>query len=71
MDFVGNEKAIAKIINDDSFGENEWDAFLRNDVVKLVIIDLDAKTITDVKGIPSPHDQRYTTPILLKIIEHT
>lgn len=60
MDYIGNGKAIARIIIDDKVGAYEWGAFLRNDVFKMVIIDFNTKTITDVKGIPNPHGQRYT-----------
>lgn len=66
MDYIGNGKAIARILIDDMVGANEWGAYLRNDVVKLAIIDLDAKTVTDVQGAPNPHGQRYTAPVFVE-----
>ena len=63
MDYLGNGKAIARIIIDDSVKDDHWEAYTKLDVVKLVIIDLDAKTVTDVQGVPNPHGQRYTSPV--------
>jgi len=65
MDYVGNGKAIARIIVDDTNGALEWGAFFKKDVFKLVVIDLEAKTVTDVTGIPV-HGHRYTSPMFVE-----
>lgn len=62
MDYVGKGKAIARIILDDTKGAYKWGTFLGNDVVKLVMLDFNKKTVTDIKGIPN-HGQRYTAPV--------
>ncbi|MFL0071503.1 DUF4374 domain-containing protein [Tenacibaculum maritimum] len=66
MSYIGNGKAIARIINDDSVGAYEWGAFLKTDVLKMVVIDFYNKTVTDIAGIPNPHGQRYTTPAFIE-----
>ncbi|WP_108809109.1 DUF4374 domain-containing protein [Aquimarina spinulae] len=63
MDYVGNGKAIARIIIDDTIGP--WKAFLEKDVLKMVVIDLVNKTVTDVQGVPI-HGQRYTSPMFVE-----
>lgn len=65
MDYLGNGKAIARIIVDDTNGAGEWGAFFKNDVFKLVVIDLESKTITDVSGVPV-HGHRYTSPMFVE-----
>lgn len=61
FDYVGNNKAIARILTHDDGGL--WAAFGR-DVFnqKLVIIDLANQTITDVANVPL-HAKRYTSPV--------
>ena len=61
FDYVGGNKAIARILTDDNGGA--WAAYGR-DVFnqKLVIIDLVAKTVTDVSNVPL-HAKRYTSPV--------
>lgn len=63
MSYVGNGKAIARILTDDT--TKAWGAFSEH-VLKMVIIDFDSKTITDVKGIPNPHQQNYTAPAFVE-----
>ncbi|GAA4275777.1 hypothetical protein GCM10022259_05010 [Aquimarina mytili] len=65
MDYVGNGKAIARIIIDDTNGAGEWGAFFKKDVFKLVVIDLNTKTVTDVSGVPV-HGHRYTAPMFVE-----
>ncbi len=64
FDYVGGNKAIARILTDDTAGP--WAAYGR-DVFnqKLVIIDLEAKTITDVANVPL-HAKRYSSPVLVE-----
>ncbi len=66
FDYVGNNKAIARILTNDN--GNPWDAFTRNEVAfnqKLVIVDLETKTVTDVANIPL-HAKRYSSPVLVE-----
>ncbi len=65
MDYVGNGKAIARIIIDDTNGAGEWGAFFKKDVFKMVVIDLINKTVTDVAGVPT-HGHRYTSPMFVE-----
>lgn len=65
MDYVGNGKAIGRIIIDDTNGAGEWGAFFKKDVFKLVVIDLVNKTVTDVSGVPV-HGHRYTSPMFVE-----
>lgn len=61
FDYVGNNKAIARILMDDDGGS--WAAYGRSVFnQKLVIIDLENQTITDVENVPL-HAKRYTSPI--------
>lgn len=62
FDYVGNGKAIARIIiNED--GAYPWSAHSKDFFTqKLVIIDLEAKTVTDVQNVPL-HQKRYTSPV--------
>lgn len=64
FDHVGGNKAIARILTDDSGGA--WAAYGR-DVFnqKLVIIDLAAQTVTDVAGVPL-HAKRYSSPVTVR-----
>lgn len=60
---VGGNKAIARIVTDDS---QLWGAFSPNNpICKLVIIDLEAKTVTDVKNVPM-HGAQYATQIYME-----
>jgi len=62
FDYIGGNKAIARIITDDTDAES-WGAFTKNQINhKLVIIDLVAQTITDIDGIPL-HHKRWTSPV--------
>ncbi len=64
LDYAGGNKAIARILTNDT--GNKWEAFGRTVFnQKLVIIDLEAKTVTDVANIPL-HAKRYTSPILIE-----
>lgn len=65
MDYIGNGKAIARIIVDDTNGAGEWGAFFKKDVFKLVVIDLINQTVTDVSGVPV-HGHRYTSPMFVE-----
>lgn len=65
MDYLGNGKAIARVIIDDTNGAGEWGAFFKKDVFKLVVIDLENKTVTDVSGVPV-HGHRYTSPMFVE-----
>ena len=64
FDHIGGNKAIARILTDDSGGL--WTAYGR-DVFnqKLVIIDLAAQTVTDVANVPL-HAKRYSSPVTVK-----
>jgi len=62
FDYVGDNKAIARIITDDTDAAS-WGAYTKNQINhKLVIIDLVAQTITDVAGVPL-HHKRWTSPV--------
>ncbi|WP_143872597.1 DUF4374 domain-containing protein [Catenovulum sediminis] len=62
MDYVGGNKAIARLLVDKK-GEAPWSAFGRTNFnQKLVIIDLAAKTVTDVANVPL-HAKRYSSPV--------
>lgn len=64
FDYVGNNKAIARILIDDNGGA--WEAYGRNTFnQKLVIIDLVSQTITDVANVPL-HAKRYSSPVLVE-----
>lgn len=65
FDYVGNNKAIARILTSDNPAA-PWAAYGR-DIFnqKLVIIDLANQTITDVTNVPL-HAKRYTSPILVE-----
>ncbi|MBQ4802734.1 DUF4374 domain-containing protein [Aquimarina sp. MMG015] len=65
MDYVGNGKAIARIIVDDTNGAGEWGAFFKKDVFKMVVIDLINQTVTDIAGVPT-HGHRYTSPMFVE-----
>ena len=65
FDYVGNNKALARIITADNVAA-PWGAYGR-DIFnqKLVIIDLANQTITDVANVPL-HAKRYTSPLLVE-----
>ena len=58
-------KRLLGLSVDDTNGALEWGAFFKKDVFKLVVIDLEAKTVTDVTGIPV-HGHRYTSPMFVE-----
>ena len=63
FDYIGNNKAVARILMDDNGG---WYTAFGRDFFnqKLVIIDLVTQTITDVADVPL-HAKRYTSPLLI------
>jgi len=62
FDYVGDNKAIARIITDDTEAA-VWGAYTKNQINhKLVIIDLVAQTVTDIDGVPL-HHKRWTSPV--------
>ncbi len=62
FDYIGDNKAIARIITDDTDAA-PWAAYTKALITqKLVIIDLVAQTITDVSDVPL-HQKRYTSPV--------
>ncbi len=62
FDYIGDNKAIARIITDDTESA-VWGAYTKNEINhKLVIIDLVAQTITDIDGVPL-HHKRWTSPV--------
>ncbi|WP_062052649.1 DUF4374 domain-containing protein [Aquimarina longa] len=64
MDYVGNGKAVGRIVLDDTLGA--WGVFKeQGSFFKLVILDLVNKTITDVQGVPA-HANRYTSPMFVE-----
>lgn len=66
LDYAGGNKAIARILTSDT--GNKWEAFGRSPGAfnqKLVILDLEAKTVTEVANIPL-HAKRYTAPMLIE-----
>jgi len=66
FDYIGNNKAIARILTSDD--GDSWGAYARSATSfnqKLVIIDLAAKTITDVANVPL-HAKRYSSPVLVE-----
>lgn len=66
FDYVGGNKAIARLLTNSS--GIAWDAFSRSTTAfnqKLVIIDLKAKTVTDVANVPL-HAKRYSSPVLVE-----
>jgi hypothetical protein len=65
FDYVGEHKAIARILTSDNLAA-PWGAYGRDFFnQKLVIIDLENKTITDVANVPL-HAKRYTSPVLVE-----
>ncbi len=69
MDYLEGNKAIARVLTEDVDPEQDpnyeayWGAFGRSFFnQKLVILDLEAKTVTPVEGVPL-HAKRYTTPV--------
>jgi hypothetical protein len=62
FDYVGDNKAIARILTHDDGGV--WTAFGVEFNQKLVILDLAAKTVTDVANVPL-HTHQFSSPILM------
>ncbi|QNR25286.1 DUF4374 domain-containing protein [Croceimicrobium hydrocarbonivorans] len=64
FDYLGNGKAIGRILTHDNGGA--WGAFGRAEFnQKLVIIDLEAQTLTDVANVPL-HAKRYSSPVYVE-----
>lgn len=64
FEYVGNNKAIARILTHDNGGP--WAAFGRSVFnQKLVILDLVEQTVTEVEGVPL-HAKRYSSPLLVE-----
>lgn len=74
FDYIGNNKAIDRILTDEKAckavsQEDDttcaWAAYDKKFMnQKLVVIDLVAKTVTDIEGVPL-HAKRYTSPITI------
>lgn len=65
MDYIGNGKALGRIVVNKA-PITGWDVFTeQGSNFKLVVIDLNAKTVTDVQGIPV-HANRYTSPLFVE-----
>lgn len=63
MVYASNGKVVARIVTDDT---KLWGAYnLKNIICKLVIIDLNTQTVTDVAGVPM-HGGQYSTPSLVE-----
>lgn len=64
MDYIGNGKAIGRVLTDDNGGS--WAAYGR-DVFnqKLVMIDLVNQTVTDIANVPN-HASRYSSPVFIE-----
>lgn len=61
FDYVGNNKAIARLLTHDDGAA--WGAFGRDTFnQKLVILDLEAQTVTEVEDVPL-HAKRYSSPV--------
>ncbi len=64
FDHVGGNKALARIITADNGGA--WAAFGRSVFnQQLVILDLEAQTVTEVANVPL-HAKRYSSPLLVE-----
>ena len=64
FDYVGNNKAIARLLTNDEGGA--WGAFGREVFnQRLVILDLEAQTLTEVKNVPL-HAKRYSSPVMVE-----
>ncbi|MCG8580064.1 MAG: DUF4374 domain-containing protein [Bacteroidales bacterium] len=65
FDYAGNGKALARIITEDN-PNAPWGAYGREIFnQKLVVIDLEAQTVTDVANVPL-HAKRYTSPLMVE-----
>lgn len=63
LHYVGKNKAVVRMITDDS---KKWDAFApmgETPICKIAIVDLEAKIVTEVAGIPL-HGGQWATPAL-------
>lgn len=61
--YIGNGKAIGRMIVEDT---DLWGVFnVVNPICKLVIIDLEGQTATEVSGVPV-HGGQYATPVLVE-----
>lgn len=64
MDKIGGTKALARILMPNAEADViPWSAFGKDYFTqKLVLLDLEAKTVTDVSGVPL-HQKRYSSPV--------
>jgi hypothetical protein len=69
MHSVGNGKVFARLITNETVGSwGSWTAYSRDPEAftqKGVIIDLEAKTVTDITNLPL-HAKRYTAPVYVE-----
>lgn len=64
FDYIGDNKAIARLLTHDDGGV--WGAFGREVFnQRLVILDLEAQTVTEVSNVPL-HAKRYSSPVLVE-----
>ena len=64
MDYIGDGKALGRIVVDDTVGP--WNIFLeQGEYFKLVVIDLESQTVTDVAGVPV-HASRYISQMYVE-----
>lgn len=64
FDYIGDNKAIARLLTHDDGGA--WGAFGREVFnQRLVILDLEAQTVTEVSNVPL-HAKRYSSPVLVE-----
>lgn len=64
MDYIENGKALARIVLNDEIGP--WAAFKeQGEQLKLVVLDLVNKTVTNVQGMPN-HANRYSAPTFVE-----
>ena len=63
-DYIGNGKALARVLAQE--GLPDWAAFAeQGPFFRLVILDLEAQTVTTVQGMPL-HANRYTAPLFVE-----
>lgn len=62
FDYIGDNKALGRIVTSNE-GEYFYSNFTKDFFYeKLVLIDLEAQTVSDVEGVPL-HQKRYTSPL--------
>jgi len=63
--YVGNGKAVARVVANETSAD-QWAAFdVTKPICKMVVLDLTAKTVTEVTDIPL-HGGQYQTPFLVE-----